>query len=235
MVFAILAGGAHMTALTPTFLTETEWLSCTTPVDMLRFLYGRVPDRKLRLFVCALYRDLVGPDEDPRGWQAIAVAERYVDRQAPLRLLHQAHQEVLAVLQDQPTLALEAAAAATGPLDVARLQELTARVAFVDGPNVREISRSWLERRRRQCELLREIMGNLFRPPAIDPAWKTWGNGLVTRIARTIYDEHRFGEMALLKEVLRQAGCLEPVILHHLDNGTHFRGCWLLDHLLDRG
>jgi hypothetical protein len=223
-----------MTALNPSYLTESEWLSCTTPVDMLRFLYGRVPDRKLRLFACALYRDLAGADEDPRGWQAIAVAERYADRQAPLRLLHRAHQEVLEVLQDRPTPALEVAAGATGPLDVARLQELTARVAYIDDPDVHEVARCWLERRRQQCDLLREIVGNLFRPPVIDPTWKLWGNGMVTRIARTIYDEYRFGEIALLKEVLRQAGCLEPAILHHLDNGHHVRGCWLLDRLLDR-
>lgn len=34
-------------------MTETDWLSCTDVVGMLRFLRGKVSERKLRLFVAA--------------------------------------------------------------------------------------------------------------------------------------------------------------------------------------
>src|SRR5262245_6634951 len=37
-------------------MTEAEWLACTDPEQMLRFVYGRVSNRKLRLFACACSR-----------------------------------------------------------------------------------------------------------------------------------------------------------------------------------
>src|SRR5579871_2951415 len=40
-------------------MTEKEWLAFTDPTPMLAFLYGRVSDRKLRLFACACCSRLV--------------------------------------------------------------------------------------------------------------------------------------------------------------------------------
>jgi hypothetical protein len=44
-----------------------------------------------------------------------------------------------------------------------------------------------------QDDLLRDIAGNPFRPiPTVDPAWLTWHDGTVRRLAETIYEERRF-------------------------------------------
>ena len=35
-------------------MTEKEWLECTDPTPMLDFLFGKVSNRKARLFAAAL-------------------------------------------------------------------------------------------------------------------------------------------------------------------------------------
>jgi hypothetical protein len=86
------------------------------------------------------------------------------------------------------------------------------------------------------CQLLREIFGNPFRPaPAIDPAWLSSNGGLVRRLARTAYDEHRFEGLPVLADALEEAGCADAAILSHLRGpDPHARGCWTLDLLLGK-
>jgi hypothetical protein len=40
-------------------VTEAEWLAAKDPEPTLRFLRGKVTDRKLRLFACACCRSIV--------------------------------------------------------------------------------------------------------------------------------------------------------------------------------
>jgi hypothetical protein len=89
--------------------------------------------------------------------------------------------------------------------------------------------------RRRQAELLRELLGNPFRPPTLDPAWLAWGDGTVARIARAIAEEGAFAQTPILADALEEAGCADERILEHLRGpGPHLRGCWALD-LIVRG
>jgi hypothetical protein len=89
-----------------------------------------------------------------------------------------------------------------------------------------------------QCNLLRELCGNPFRPsPNIDPAWLAWSDGVVARLARTAYDERDpeggtldNTRLGVLADALEEAGCADPAILGHLRApGPHVRGCWALD------
>jgi hypothetical protein len=86
------------------------------------------------------------------------------------------------------------------------------------------------------CRLLREFFGDPFRPaPAIDPEWLAWDHGLAARLARAIYDEHRFDELPVLADALEEAGCADAALLSHLRGpGPHARGCWALDLILGK-
>lgn len=86
-----------------------------------------------------------------------------------------------------------------------------------------------------QAAILRDIVGNPFRPVRVDPAWLTWEGGLITRMARAIYDGRRFHELPIMADALEDAGCEAPEILAHCrGQGPHVRGCWLLDQLLHK-
>jgi hypothetical protein len=83
-----------------------------------------------------------------------------------------------------------------------------------------------------EIALMREIFGNPFRPVALDPAWLTAN---VTGLARGIYDDRRFEDMAILADALEDAGCTNRDILNHCrESGPHVRGCWAVDLVLGK-
>jgi hypothetical protein len=84
-----------------------------------------------------------------------------------------------------------------------------------------------------QTSLLRDIVGNPFRPPVIDPGWLSWQDGAVPRLARALYEERGFDHLPILADALEEAGCTDAEILGHCRGpGSHTRGCWLVDSLL---
>jgi hypothetical protein len=96
----------------------------------------------------------------------------------------------------------------------------------VRGPRVRST----------QANLLRCIFANPFRPlSSADPAWLSWNNGTVVRIAQGIYEDRDFDRLPILADALEDAGCTAPDILEHCRApGEHARGCWLVDLLLGK-
>jgi hypothetical protein len=91
------------------------------------------------------------------------------------------------------------------------------------------------EEHARQAALLRDVLGNPFRVPVLDPAWGAWEAGTVVRIARSIYEERRFENLPILADALEDAGCGDEAILDHCRSATeHVRGCWLMDLILER-
>ena len=86
-----------------------------------------------------------------------------------------------------------------------------------------------------QAALLRDIIGDPFRPISLDPAWLTWHDGLLVSMARRMYDSRDFSDMPVLADALEEAGCANADILEHLRGpGSHVRGCWVVDALLAR-
>ena len=78
-----------------------------------------------------------------------------------------------------------------------------------------------------QCERLRDVVGNPFRPVAVDPNWLTAG---VVRLTREIYEERTYDRLPILADALEQAGCTNADVLAHCRGpGPHVRGCWVLD------
>jgi hypothetical protein len=88
---------------------------------------------------------------------------------------------------------------------------------------------------REQVMLLREVMGNPFRPTNLDPLWLTWAGGTVVHLAEGIYEDRAFDRMPVLGDALEEAGCTNESILGHCrQTAEHVRGCWLVDLLLDK-
>jgi hypothetical protein len=78
-------------------------------------------------------------------------------------------------------------------------------------------------------------MGPVVRPVE-------WLTPLVLGLARAAYDERPDDgtldpdRLAILADVLEEAGCTEETILRHLRGpGPHICGCWALDLLLSKG
>ena len=79
------------------------------------------------------------------------------------------------------------------------------------------------------------LFEDVFTAPdcAVDPDWLKWRDGAVPRLAREIYETHRFDRLPELADLLQAAGCAEAGALSHCREGKyHVRGCWLLDLLL---
>jgi hypothetical protein len=83
---------------------------------------------------------------------------------------------------------------------------------------------------RAQCDLLRDVAGNPFRPVRVDPSWLLWNGGTVRRVARAIALEGAFEHLPVLADALEEAGCSDVTLLAHLRGpGPHVRGCWAVD------
>jgi hypothetical protein len=99
----------------------------------------------------------------------------------------------------------------------------------------RRDSRTYTAERVAQTELLREVFGNPVRPALVDPSWLEWGGQVVRALAQGIYEDRTFQRIPVLADALEDAGCSDhPIIVHLRGNGTHFRGCWVIDTLTGR-
>ena len=83
--------------------------------------------------------------------------------------------------------------------------------------------------------LLREVLGNPFRVPKIEPEWLLWNHGAVRLIAEQIAATGNFADLPVLADALEDAGCTDEYLLRHCrEERTHFPGCWALDAVLGR-
>jgi hypothetical protein len=60
------------------------------------------------------------------------------------------------------------------------------------------------------CRLIGCLVGNPFRPVSLDPSILRWNNRTVILVARSIYDDRRFGDLRVLGDSLEEAGCTNP-------------------------
>jgi hypothetical protein len=87
--------------------------------------------------------------------------------------------------------------------------------------------------KRAATALTRDVYGNPLRPVAFDPAWRT---DTAVVLARQMYDTRAFGAAPILADALQDAGCEDEAVLLHLRDAkqVHVRGCWVVDHVLNR-
>jgi hypothetical protein len=236
-------------------MTEAEWLAGEDPAPLLEWARGGggPGDRKLLLFLCACGRRLGPLLTDERSLEAIRVVERFADSAATKGEVMQALQGAEAAMEDfkdaddvDPHLGAAIAAhdiawSAASGVDigfVAGLANAAAEAAATASTDAMpEVTReAWesarLAEKAGQAALLREVLGNPFRPAAVDPAWRTPS---VLALARAIDQGPAFERMPQLADALAEAGCGDPAVLSHgRSPAGHVRGCWLVDALLGR-
>jgi hypothetical protein len=82
------------------------------------------------------------------------------------------------------------------------------------------------------CGLFRCVVGNPFRPVALDQSWLT---PTVRALAQGIYQDRGFDRLPILADALQDAGCENADILTHCRGpGPHVRGCWVVDLVLGK-
>ena len=211
-------------------MNEDEWLACRDPAAMLGYLLHNASERKWRLFACAFARQLWPQLIDKHSKRAVEVAERFADGLVSKQDREKAWTEaVAAVVNAVEKQEFECAAVCMYSKNC--LAKPTYQVLRLDFH-----SHTW---ERGGGDLARDIFGNPFRPAALDPALWT---PAVLALARAAYDHRNFpggtlesDRLAVLADALEESGCTDADILGHLRGlGPHWRGCWVVDTLLDK-
>jgi hypothetical protein len=240
-------------------MTEAEWLG-TTKTDqfpdialngmldaLLEQLRTHCSARKLRLFACACCRR-VWHWLGKKSRQVVEVAEHFADGAATIEELsvarelgyqtyHAYHGDCCRHnAQGAPISAAEVVNSAPEAVSAAGQTTMSVLDAWGAGHNEKRISyEKYVGEAEALNHLFRDIFGNPFRPIAVNPAWLTWKDGTVRRIARAIYDERAFDRLPILADALADAGCDDADILAHCrSGGEHVRGCWVVDLLLGK-
>jgi hypothetical protein len=215
-------------------VTEQEWLACDYPQKLLKYLGPKVSDRRLHLFAAACCRRSWEQLTNAELRQSIETAELFADGQ---------------VGQKQRGSVFAAAKRAgvtfkTSPLCVAFAASLC---------SVKDI-RGWIgtiwyqslggsiHHHASSAALLRDIVGNPFKPVALDPSWLACPGGTILKLAQACYDDRLLPSghldrerLAVLADVLEEGGCTDAELLSHLRSpGPHARGCHALDLVLGK-
>lgn len=189
------------------------------------------------------------------GEKMVALAERFADGLASTGELQEARQQLEPLHRDAREGAAYCGPSAFRPAEEYALLLATlepsgqaaaekavasavhAFVAVADGGPRRGLNPAFRAPVRQQtlllqAELLREAFGNPFRPPVVQPAWRTSG---VLEVARSIEQDQGFDSLAVLADALEDAGCRGlDVLAHCRKGGPHTRGCWALDAVLGK-
>jgi hypothetical protein len=227
-------------------MTEVEWLGCTNPGRMLRWLRygaaGRVPawwarlrgsqgpasPGKLRQFAGACYRraGLLPANAPPEGATASALDPETAAAVAAQAVASQEVERLGALAWEDETRY----ASRWDPI-IAHRASAAARSAEADVDRAAEAAREAAA----QCGLLRCLFGNPFRPAALEPGVRAWNGGALAHLAQAILERARFAELAVLADALEAAGCRDAAILAHCRGPSdHAPGCWVLELVLGR-
>jgi hypothetical protein len=237
-------------------MTENEWLAHDDPVPMLEFVASRAGDRKLRLFLCACCARVLESSARRGGttpashrawgmrtlWSALRTVERFAEGSCGTKDLESARRSaegaeyVPASIDYGGETGLDGEARAVGAAAAPRLtpegvvdacRQALATLHYHGGGGTPE---PLAEHRRDMASWLRDVVGNPFRPAAVDPAWLSLGGGNVVRVAESICGGGSFDELRFLADALEDAGCADADLLGHCRGpGPHVRGCWVLD------
>ena len=222
-------------------MTQVEWMTCDDPRPMFFAFIGKYSRRKVLLFAvagCAACRTRF---TDERCWAAVEVVERFADgvaRSDEVAIAAaDANEARISAYRTPDTpgrrrmgqCSAEAACALLGSVGI-----VESRTSFSSALDAVEYARQGVKgSRTAQTRLLRDIVGNPFRPITFDASWRTSD---VMLLAQGIYADRAFDRMQILADALQDAGCDNADMLDHCrnPNATHVRGCWVVDLVLGK-
>jgi hypothetical protein len=218
-------------------MTEAEWLAGENPIPMLQWLAPRCHTkdryryRTALLFGLACFERVTDARENSANWllrRAEELADGIPDAEPHITQAHVQGVERTALrhlpllLEPQGRLAVYAVANEAARLAAQRVYPWWHE----------EVNAAFRAEQSVQATILRDIVGNPFRPTAFDPAWRTSD---VTLLARGTYEERAFDRMPILADALQDAGCDSDEVLRHCRGaGPHVRGCWVVDLVLGK-
>jgi hypothetical protein len=230
-------------------MTEEEWLTCEDVIDMLSFvkqcrsMRRKAKQRKQWLFSVACCRRIWSLLTNEQSRHSIEVVERFADGSATNEEMQAAEANAVAIWMKDAGNDVTWACMKVCEQDVNGMHVSTATISAVFKQLQIEANKPFdpLDGRRRgacpqeekeQCQLLRCIFGNPFRPVTADPSWLT---STVVALARGIYADRAFDRLPILADALQDAGWDHPDILAHCRGpGPHARGCWVVDLVLGK-
>ncbi len=225
-------------------MEERQWLRSASPTNMLRFLgeSKKFSERKLRLFAyaCCSRPPELDDSQSSKAANALEVIERSADSKTMQRKL--AATRKLAEPYADPPLAEDMFFELTVPAwcwwqAVSQAAWRPGKpLPFHDALSAANWATSASENEKRekvsQARLLRDIIGNPFRPVAVD---RNWQSITANKLADAIYAERAFDRLPILADALEDAGCTNTAILKHCRGpGPHVRGCWVVDLILGK-
>jgi hypothetical protein len=229
-------------------MTEELWLTAQWVNELASSELVHARRRKLRLFACAVARQMLPRLTAPHFAKLVATSEQYADGVLTFEEMRDASQGYHAACREpqaNPYSASELEATYTvecaGPYGQfepyhahqaerhAIRSESESHAAQSGGRIISEAEQDRFEEKqgRRWANLFREVFGNPFRPVTLDPSWLT---STVVTLAQQMYDTRDFSTMPILADALQDAGCDSDDILSHCRGpGPHVRGCWVVD------
>ena len=217
-------------------MTEAEWLAARSTDKLFRHLTGighaRLVRRTASLFSVACVRATNVNGNKRSLWNAVRAVERAAETGDWYEV------DALFVSSGIPrgksTRSAEyywglAANWLTGSHSLWSLNDVP---RFLLSAVSKSTTRSTRGLHRTFADLLRDVIGNSFRPVTFDPGWRT---DTVVALARQMYESREFEAMPILADALQDAGCDSDDILNHCRGpGPHVRGCWVVDLVLGK-
>ena len=232
-------------------MTEAEWLTSEDPSVTDESIWAGFTERKLRLAACGCCRASWGAMPDPRSRAAVEVSERFADGRADADELRAAAWRAAgaeyAVDEKEERYRREQKGIRAGWLGaedavefptvtepgrvramLAEARAAASAAALAAGSPLaffHEVPK-WLQ----PFSVIRDVLGNPFRPLAFSPDWRT---PTAVALGRQMYEGRDFSAMPILADALQDAGCENPDVLDHCRGpGPHARGCWVVDLVL---
>jgi hypothetical protein len=191
---------------------------------MLEFIKDRTSRRKLQLFAVACCRRVLDRITENALRLVVELAERSADGEAAEAELKDAERAAWTI-RNGPADSAAGVSVLESPFAAAQAAAHYAAWAVPSSPRATE--------RAHQAALLRCLIGSHHASVMIDPSWLAWSDGLVVKLAHTIYNKRAFDLLPILADALEDSGCTEEAVLSHCrEPGPHARGCHLVDLLL---